>query len=228
MCVRHAAFGIDGCFVNFLTALMKIVLAVLMCLLLCINECMALKGGPVYPAGTNIVGTYSGVLQGVFDPTNPASNNSIGLFSLGVPSTGNASGAFVMFSRGRVFNGTIRASADPQKASLKGILSATYNYTLSFPVTSTSPTGGVTTTITSIAVTASANGPINATVAVSKSATVSSSSSATILRGDASVSISQGGVAANGDPIVTSVLLLLVSGVKQSDTATSTTTLTSG
>src|ERR1700712_6118157 len=121
---------------------MKILLASVMCLVLCTTECFALKGGPVYPAGTNIVGTYAGVLQGVFDPTNPASSNSIGLFSLSVPSTGFATGAFVMFSRGRVFTGTAQAFADPIKASLKGILTATFNYTFTRFVTN--PITGVT------------------------------------------------------------------------------------
>ena len=153
---------------------MKILLAALMCLVLCTSECFALKGGPVYPAGINIVGTYAGVLQGVFDPTNPASSNSIGIFFSGAPSTGNAAGAFVMFSRGRVFTGTVMAFASPQRASLQGILSATYNYTLSFVVTDTDGT----THIETVPVTATANGPITATVANSRATSFTVSSHA--------------------------------------------------
>ena len=110
---------------------MRILLACLLCLVLPTAECFAIKGGPPYPAGTqSLSAPMRACMQGVFDPTNPAASNSIGIFSLGVPSTGNATGAFVMFSRGRVFTGTAQAFADPQKASLSGVLSATYNYTL--------------------------------------------------------------------------------------------------
>jgi len=192
---------------------MKILLACLMCLVLPTAECFALKGGPPYPGSTDLVGNYAGVMQGVFDPTNPASSNSIGIFSLGVPSTGNATGDFVMFSRGRVFTGTAQAFADPGKASLKGILSATYNYSLSRLITDADGS----THIEVSAVTASARGPIDATVAASQSAALFGSSTS-ILRGEASLSISQGQVADSGDPVITSVLSLVVSGVKQSST----------
>ena len=192
---------------------MKILLASLMCLVLCTSECFALKGGPVYPAGNNIVGTYAGVLQGAFDPTNPASSNTIGIFTLGVPQSGNANGSFVMFSRGRVFTGTARAFGDPEAATLKGILEASFNYTLSFIDDS-----GM---LQSIEVTASANGPINADIDTSRSS-ASFSGSVTILRGEATLFISQGQVADNGDPVIESVLSLTVMGVKQSDTATIT------
>jgi hypothetical protein len=191
---------------------MKILLASLMCLVLGASQCFAHKGGPTYPAGTNLVGTYAGVLQGVFDPTNPASSNSIGVFSLGVPSTGNAHGSFIMFSRGRIFTGTTNAFADPNHGTLKGILDASFNSNLSRLLTDADGTQHIDT----ISVTATANGPINATVAQSQSASFFALAT-TILRGDATLSISQGGVAANGDPIITSVLSLTVSGVKQSD-----------
>ena len=193
---------------------MKILLASLMCLILGTAPCFAIKGGPVYPVGGNITGNYAGILQGAFDPTNPASGNSIGIFTLAVPKTGNSTGVFLMFSRGRVFTGTADAFADPNKASLKGILSASFNYTLHVPVTTTDANGNTSTTFTDVSVTASAAGPINATVSTAKSASAFSSS-ATILTGDATLNISEGGVAANGDPLLTSVLSLLVTGIKQ-------------
>src|SRR4051812_3399498 len=206
---------------------MRILLAILMCLVLTSGECFAIKGGPPYPRGTNLVGSYAGVMQGVFDPTNPASSNSIGIFSLGVPSTGNASGSFVMFSRGRVFRGTAQAFADPEKATLKGILDASFNYTLHVPVTITDSDGTTATVFQDLQVTASAKGPVDAKVAASKGASVSAAST-TVLRGDATLNISQGGVAANGDPIITSVLSLTVSGVKQSNSAPATTLVPTG
>ncbi len=195
---------------------MKLLLACLMCLILPAAECFALKGGPPYPASTNLVGTYAGVLQGVFDPTNPGSSNALGIFSLGVPASGNATGTFVMFSRGRVFTGTARAFADPDKASLKGVLAATYNYNLSQRVVSADGTVTIVTT----PVTASVQGPVEANIVTPRSGSLFRSS-ATILRGDATLSISQGQVNANGDPVINSILSLVVSGVKQSNTAPS-------
>ena len=62
---------------------MKAILGSLLCLVLCASECFALKGGPPYPGGsTSIVGTYAGVLQPAFDPTDPFSANSVGVFTL--------------------------------------------------------------------------------------------------------------------------------------------------
>src|SRR6476646_5595939 len=126
---------------------MRILFALLMCLVFGTTQCFAIKGGPPWPAGTNINGVYGGVLQGLFDPTTPSSSNTIGVFSLGVPTTGNATGPFVMFARGRVFSGTIHATADPTKASIKGVLDSSFNYNLSIPVptTITDAKGNVTT-----------------------------------------------------------------------------------
>jgi len=151
-------------------------------------------------------------MQGVFDPTNPASSNSIGVYSLGIPKTGNATGPFVMFSRGRVFSGTVQATADPTKATIKGVLSATFNYNLSVLVTDSSGSH-----IDTVPVTATANGPLVSSVSSIKSKNLVTSS--TIMQGTATLNISQGGVAANGDPVIVDILSLSVYGYKQSDTA---------
>ncbi len=126
-----------------------------------------------------------------------------------------------MFSRGRIFTGTAQAFADPLKASLRGILQATFDYDLSTLVQDADGSQHFET----ISVTASALGPINATIASSKSSRFTSSTT-TILRGDASLSISQGEVAPNGDPVIVSFLSLVVFGVKQSNAATGSTTIT--
>lgn len=196
---------------------MKVLFASLLCFVLAASQSFAIKGGPPYPTGGNIVGTYGGVLQGIFDPTTPSSSNTIGVFSLGVPKTGNATGPFVIFSRGRVFSGTIKASADPVKAAVNGVLDATFTYTLSQSVVN--PITGVATVITR-QVTASANGPLSATVASSKAARTLSAAT-TILQGSAALNISEGQVSASGDPIIVSIISLSVSGFKQSDTAPS-------
>jgi hypothetical protein len=196
---------------------MRILFALLMCLVFGAAQCFAIKGGPPYPASTNLVGTYAGVLQGVFDPTTPSSSNSIGVFSVGVPKTGNASGPFVMFSRGRVFSGTIQGTADPTKASIQGVLSATYNFNLSRTVTD--PLGFVS--IVTIPVTATANGPLQAAVGSFKSAKTLSAST-TVIQGTATLNIAEGQVNASNDPIIVSILSLTVSGFKQSDAAPTT------
>ena len=203
---------------------MKALFASLLCLVLAASQSFAIKGGPPYPASNNLPGVYAGVLQGVFDPTTPSSSNSIGVFSVGVPTTGNATGPFVMFSRGRVFSGTIQGTADPTKASIQGVLSATFNYNLSRTVID--PTTGVSSVVT-IPVTASANGPLNASVGTFKSAN-SLSTASTVLQGSATLNIAEGQVSSNGDPIIVSILSLAVSGFKQSNTAPTSTTTTGG
>jgi hypothetical protein len=191
----------------------KALFASLLCFVLTASQTFAIKGGPPYPAGTNLVGTFAGVMQGVFDPTKPSSSNTIGVFSLGVPKTGNATGPFVMFARGRVFSGTISATADPTKATVKGVLDARFNYTLSQSVTDILGVVHIVTTT----VTATANGPLEATAAVTKSKNLGTA--ATILQGSAILNVAQGQIAANGDPVIADILSLTVSGYKQSDTA---------
>ena len=192
---------------------MKGLFGSLLCLVLATSQAFALKGGPNYGSGgPNIIGSYAGVLQGLFDPTNPASSNSIGIFTLGVPQTGNATGDFIMFARGRTFRGTIEASADPRKAVLKGIVSATYNYNLQR--TEFDKDGNLR--VVSIPVTATVNGPIEAKAATAQSRTFATSS--TLLRGEATLFISGGYVNNAGDPVINEIVLLSVNGYKQSNT----------
>jgi hypothetical protein len=191
----------------------KALFASLLCLVLAATQSFAIKGGPPYPAGTNLVGTFAGVMQGVFDPTNPGSSNTIGVYSLGVPKTGNATGPFVMFARGRVFSGTITATADPTKAAIQGVLDASFTFGISTLVTDSDGTTHIVTT----GVTATANGPLTSTVSAIKSKNLVTAS--TIMKGSAVLNVAQGRVAANGDPVIVEILSLTVSGYKQSDTA---------
>ncbi|MEO5717727.1 MAG: hypothetical protein ABIR29_04050 [Chthoniobacterales bacterium] len=71
---------------------MKAILGSLLCFVLCASECFAIKGGPPYPTSTNIIGFYVGVLQPAFDPTDSFSGNSLGVFTLGIPTTGTVRG----------------------------------------------------------------------------------------------------------------------------------------
>ena len=198
---------------------MKAILGSLLCFVLFASECFALKGGPPYPGSTNVVGTYAGVLQPAFDPTDPFSANSLGVFTLGVPSTGESTGNFMMFSRGRAFSGTIQGVTDPGSAKVSALLNATFNYTITY--VTTDDTGALTTV--TVDVTATVNGPLTATIKPTRSLNASSS---TKIRGTATAFISNGGVENNGDPTIDGILSLDVMGFKQSDTVTSTGTIT--
>ncbi len=198
---------------------------------------LGISGGPVYPLGTNVVGTYGGVLMpgcaacnvnsNVFPPQvnlvplkcnklddflsknsgftscsdfpQGCSSNSLGIFSITVPDSGDSSGTFVMFSQGRVFDGTIQGTADPGKQTMSGILHATFDFT----VTDNSKTPPTMTSVT-----AEANGSLNAKI-------TQRSSKGIRLAGVASLDVSQGMVDVNNLPIPTCQLALKVSGFKQ-------------
>lgn len=207
---------------------MKAILGSLLCLVLFASECFAIKGGPPYPGGSvSVVGTYAGVLQPAFDPTDPFSANSLGVFTLGVPTDGASSGSFLMFTRGRVFGGTIQGVTDPNKAAFTGLLDATFNYTLTEVGRNadgsiqTDPTTGLPVIIT-IDVTATVNGPVTAKVTGTRSPFAVSSA---LIRGSATAFISNGGVQGNGDPFIDGTLSLDVMGFKQSNTAPAAGTL---
>ena len=96
---------------------MKILLAALMCLVLTTAECFALSGGPPYPGAGNFVGQYAGVLTRM-------GSNSLGVFTLGVPNTGTATGRFIMFTNGVLFRGAIEGVADPNTRRLNALVNA--------------------------------------------------------------------------------------------------------
>ncbi len=70
---------------------MKILFAALMCLVLGGAQCFAISGGPVYPGGLNVVGTFGGVLlPGAItnrcEPdSDPAGETLLGFFQLAFP-----------------------------------------------------------------------------------------------------------------------------------------------
>lgn len=192
---------------------MRILLASLLCLVLGSSQCFAIKGGPEFRnGGTSIVGTYAGVLQGAFDPTNPFSSNSLGVFTLAIPTSGASTGQFVMFAQGRTFNGKIQGVGDTNTAKLKALVNATYDYTLNF--TTTDSTGAQT--LQSISVTASVNGTLTANVTSGRTA---SGATSTLLRGTSTLYVDQGRVSSSGVPVISSSLSLTVQGFRQSLTA---------
>ena len=201
---------------SLFSAAMKAILGSLLCYIFFVSQCFAIKGGPQYPIGSaSITGTYSGVLQPNFDPTDPFSSNSLGVFTLGIPTDGASSGTFLMFARGRIFGGSIQGVANPNSGALTALISGTFNYTLEF----FDADGNLQTE----PITASITGSLTAQVT---SFSNSFTSSSAILTGTATAFVSNGGVEANGDPVLDSSLSLTVMGFKQSDVAPASGTLT--
>ena len=203
---------------------MKSLFGALLCFVLAQTQAWAISGGPIYPGSkTSVVGTYAGVLSPAFcaepNPANCPALNSIGVFSLAVPDTGNGTGAFTMFARGRVFTGTITANADPKNGSVQGIVEARYNFNIQHVEVDILGESHVV----SVPVTATVNGPVKAKI--STSANHSSATSAVRLTGDATMFVSGGFVnGSTGEPIIDATLSLKVNGFKQSSTAASVST----
>jgi len=120
---------------------MKRVLSFLLCIIFLKAQAFAIRG-PLEgsDSGTILLGTYSGTLipedadQGtrVIDlqtGETTGTMNSIGLFTVAIPSAGIGTGSFLIFTEGRSYAGTITAVGDPGPGTLTGILEATYEYT---------------------------------------------------------------------------------------------------
>lgn len=129
---------------------MKILLACLMCLVLTMSECFALKGGPVFGKGQV---TTTGIYAGVLVPN--VADNSLGIFSVIIPNRGTGTGTISFFRNGIFYPGTIQAVADPDSGVLTGVASSTIS------ITFTSTTDADTGETTDIVITFNANGSLN-------------------------------------------------------------------
>lgn len=104
---------------------MKALLASLICYVLFASQCFAIKGGPPYPGGTiNTVGTYAAIL------VPKGSFNTLGLFTLVVPSTGLATGSAYMFGFGAALTGTVQGAVDPRSGSLYAVFNTEIDITV--------------------------------------------------------------------------------------------------
>ncbi len=146
---------------------MKILLACLMCLVLCTSECFALKGGPPYPGGqVRTTGNYAGL----FAPTG--TDNSLGIFTVTVPITGQGRGVVAFFRNGIFYPGTIQALVDPDSAVMTAIVNSSFNVTFAETID------------TRFVVTFNANGSINASI---RANSVAFSTAASRIRGTAGI-----------------------------------------
>ena len=211
---------------------MKSLLAVLMSFIMLEAPALAIHGCYSLNSASSLQGEYAGVLIPISDtllvPTaTDFGTNSLGLFTLGIPTTGIGGGSAVIFSNGNTFTGTIQALVNPDNSDsghggvqggIIGILNATFNYTLSI----TDTTGAFTTTN----VTASAQGSFDANV-VSNSNSVGGFG--LDLSGTSEINVNQGFVSgSNGTPIITEQVTFAINGFEQSNIPPTATTTTTG
>lgn len=218
---------------------MKKILPILLCYVLSASQVFALSGGPVFNTGSvKPTGSYSGVIEGVTEtddttggsgpaiPGDPLGgppaasttpSNALGLFNLTVPSTGSATGGFVLFQDGIVFTGTITASVDPDSDKLLGILEGTFNFNLQTFDNTGQPV--------STAITAQAIGKINAKITPAPF----SSNALARINGTANLDINFGQVSSTTlAPIISRSDTFNVIGFKQSNSVSGTTAATTG
>jgi hypothetical protein len=227
---------------------MKRILSFLLCIVFLKAQAFAIHG-PLEGSdtGTILLGTYSGTLipedadQGtrVIDLQTGETTetlNSVGLFTVAIPSAGIGTGSFLIFTEGRSFAGTITAVGDPGAGTLTAILEATYEYTDflrdddgNILYQSTTINGTTSISPTSATFEAAVRGSLFAKVTSSiTNLNLISAQTGNFGRIDgtaqtASVFVSPGGA---GELVTDKVVRYTVDGVKQSITADAATQLT--
>lgn len=198
---------------------MKKVLSLLLSYAFLQAQTFALGGGPGggLPIGS-LVGTYSGVMipDTQTNPSPVESSASIGLFSVGVPQAGLATGSAVVFVNGIAYLGDVSAVADPKYASLVGIVEATS----SNQVTTRVPTVDANGNIVYQDVTSSiyAQGNLKTKIVAEGSPTAGTTSTAGLLRlqGTATLDLYTS-LNTDASPDVINTVTFQVEGFKQSD-----------
>ena len=173
------------------------------------------------PGGsTSLVGAYAGVLIPTADNLLVAKatdfgSNALGLFTLSIPTTGIGVGTAIIFSDGQTFSGSIQALPDPSNSTgVVGIMTATFSYTLNEVISSS--TGQ---TLSSVSVTASAEGSFDAGQATNAS---SSGGQGIDLDGTSLINVSEGVVSNNGTPVIDEQITFAIEGYLQSTTPSTT------
>jgi hypothetical protein len=187
---------------------MKALLGTLMCLVFTMTQTFAISGGPWGRAAVSVNGTYAGL----FVPTPPSSDNSLGLFTVAIPQTGLGAGTMVLFRNGIFYPGTIQAIGDPDSAVLTAVVSS------SFDITFTSETTGNPPETKNIVITFNANGSIKGKI---KTNTQSISVGSVRLKGTAAITYATVGSAPGFDSSSANSngpIDYRVSGFKQSET----------
>lgn len=204
---------------------MQRVLSLLVAFVFFQTQAWALSGGPFQQTqGSNIIGTYAGVLIPTFDPlldvvgTNIRGEplaTSIGLFAFAQPDVGFASGPLLAFVEGTPLLGTIIGLIDPEDAHFQAVISGQSTYTVAFNV------DGDGTIVATERIPIQATGNVDAQIEPTLTGTSTGLNAARVV-GTAGIDIFLD-TRKDGTPRVSNTLFFDIEGFKQSDTATAVT-----
>jgi hypothetical protein len=208
---------------------MKTLLAILLSFLVTEAPVLAIHGGYTLGGSAGVVGTYAGVLIPTQDTLLTTGSsvsdfgaNSLGLFTLSIPTSGLGSGQVFIFSGGEQLAGTIQAIPDPNsQTGILGVISATGEIAVAAV---NNDILGIPINETQTQVTGQASGGFTATASAS---TISDSSDGINLDGTANVTVTSSTTSATtgGTSFVpTDQIVFAVDGFQQSAFATATTT----
>lgn len=210
--------------------MMKKVLSSLLAIAFIESQGLVLAKGPDFGGGGafSIVGTYAGVMV-VKSETNPSTENArptsaaIGVFSVGVPSSGIANGDAVVFIDGTAYNGNIIAVADPNADTLDGIVEGTSNFQIQTVVqTSVDANGNPVFTVQNSNIFAQGNLQTDISQLLVPTGLDALNTTGIIISGSAQLDLFSE-VNADGTPNVTNTVTFSVDGVQQSSTVTTST-----
>jgi hypothetical protein len=232
---------------------MKTLMAILLSFIISEAPVLAIHGGYTLGGAIPLSGTYAGVLIPTSDTVLPPpvtttttttttgttatttsapvgfGTNSLGLFTLGLPTTGIGSGTVVIFSSSQQLSGTIMAIPDPNSSSgVLGVITATGEVTTA---AFTDNFLGLNENLTTTQLTGDASGSLVATVS---QGVVSDSPYGINLNGTSNMTISTASTDVNGNTVLTPTenITFAVDGFLQSfvvtATAAATTTTTAG
>jgi len=223
---------------------MKTLLAILLCFLVTEAPVLAIHGGYSLGGSQSVTGTYAGVMIPTSDTSlvtgttvSDFGQNALGLFTLGIPTTGLGSGTVYLFSGGQQFTGTIQALPDPSNdGGIVGVIAATGEITTAASATNFI---GLAQTQVQNQVTGQASGGLTASVVASTNSvstdglnlsgtssvviTTSTTSAATTSTTPTNETTTTGGVT---EFLPTEQIVFAVEGFQQSDFAAPSTTTT--
>lgn len=198
---------------------MKLLLAILLSFIITEAPVLARYEYTIPGNAQSLSGVYAGILIPIEDtlliPTaTDFGSNSLGLFTLALPTIGLGAGNVVVFSNGNTFSGTLQALINPdaKNPGITGVLNATYSYTLSTIVTTSSGASVVTQ-----GVTAGVQGSFDAAAVYDAN---SVGNNGLDLSGTSQVNITNGFVQ-NGNFIITEQITFAIDGYEQSTDASS-------
>lgn len=216
---------------------MKKLLSLLLIFLFLQTQVWALSGGPVFTlnSATATQGTFAGVVipKGASENSTAGGANSLGVFSIGIPQVGVASGVFAYFSNGQTYFGTIVGTADPETLKLSALVKAQFNITKVVPNTTTTTGSTTTTSGTTVNTTLTtvpggfATGSLTAEFFSSSNANLVAAGLQGLVRikGKASLDVQSADVTSGAPVGAISTLSLEVDGYQQSATESQTTDL---